>query len=84
LFTFCFESDRLRYAYIVSTINDSEIQEITKLGQIIEQTNEEKICEIAERRQPVRSLFFIVRANNRSHDNGQPILYKVMIYIFLL
>lgn len=75
MFTFCFESDRLRYAYIISTISDSEVQEITKLGVIIDQTNEEKICEIAERRQPVRALFFIVRAN-RVHDQGQPILYK--------
>jgi len=75
MFTFCFESDRLRYAYISSSISDSEVQEVTKLGVIIDHANEEKVCEIAERRQPVRSLFFIVRAN-RMPDQRQPILYK--------
>lgn len=69
-FAFYIQPNRIRYAY-TATI---EGREVTKLG-IIEEANEEKVCEIMQERPPVKAFFFIGK-NRRPYEQNQPIIYK--------
>ena len=90
-FAFCVEPGRIRYAYVQTIgviyslyINQNllKTQEVTKIEAIGEGI-EEKGCQIAEGRQPVRAFFFLVKSG-RLNDQNQPTIYKVEMILTII